>query len=215
MHRDSLGIVQEIHPGAVNWMTAGKGIVHSERSPAHTRHQTVTLHAIQTWIALPEADEEVDPSFHHYSADEMPQWTDHGATVKLIAGHACGKSSPVKTYSPTLYLDIQLSPGGQFVVPCDYSERAVYSVTSGLSLAGEALPQHRLAVLKAGSLVTIAATEESRCIVIGGEPVGDRIKWWNFVSSRPQRIEQAKKDWQAKRFDPVPGEDEFIPLPDE
>lgn len=218
MHRDSLGTVQEIRPGAVNWMTAGKGISHSERSPADTRDQTVTLHAIQTWVALPEADEEVEPSFHHYTADEMPQWQENGATVKLIAGAACGRTSPVHVYSPTLYLDVQLEAGGTFEVAADYSERAVYSVTAGLSLGEEALAQHRLAVLKAGEAVTVTADEAAddvvRCVVIGGEPVGDRIKWWNFVSSRQARIEQAKADWRNKDFVQVPDDDEFIPLPD-
>ncbi len=214
MHRDSLGTVQEIRPGAVNWMTAGKGISHSERSPESTRDQTVTLHAIQTWVALPESDEEVDPSFYHYASDEMPQWQENGATVKLIAGKANGHRSPVQVYSPTLYLDVQLEAGGAFEVAADYSERAIYSVTAGLSVAGEALEQHRLAVLRAGEAVTIEASAAARCVVIGGEPVGDRIKWWNFVSSRPERIEQAKRDWRSKEFVQVPDDDEFIPLPE-
>ncbi len=214
MHRDSLGVVQKIRPGAVNWMTAGKGIVHSERSPEDTRDKAETLHAIQTWIALPKDDEEVDPSFHHYASEDMPQWKEKGATIKLIAGEIYGHQSPVKTYSPTLYLDVQLEEGGEFLLPADYSERAIYSVTAGLSLEGEVLSQHRLAVLKSGDTVKVTATEAARFVVVGGEPVGDRFKWWNFVSSSVERIEQAKKDWKEQNFEKVPGEDEFIPLPD-
>lgn len=217
MHRDSLGTTQEIQPGAVNWMTAGRGIVHSERSPEATRNQTTTLHAIQTWIALPTEHEETTPTFHHYPADEIPQWKTEGATIKLIAGEAFEHQSPVTTFSPMLYLDVQLQPGGQLMLPANYSERAIYSVTQGLSLDGEALDQHRLALITAGSTPTIHAAihaaGEGRCIVIGGEPVGDRTKWWNFVSSRPARIEQAKQDWKNQAFDPISGETEFIPLP--
>ena len=214
MHRDSLGSVQEILPGAVNWMTAGKGIVHSERSPDHSRAKTETLHAIQTWIALPKEDEEIEPSFHHYAATELPQWTENGATIKLIAGSAYGRTSPVRTHSPMLYLDVQLKKLGKLLLPANYSERAVYSVTEGLALNGQSLEPHRLAVLDLEQSIEISAEAEARCIVIGGEPVGKRAKWWNFVSSRPARIEQAKQDWQEKNFDPVPEEDEFIPLPE-
>ncbi|MEM9450404.1 MAG: pirin family protein [Cyanobacteria bacterium P01_E01_bin.6] len=215
LHRDSLGIVQEIHPGAVNWMTAGKGIVHSERSPDWARPQDAPLHGIQTWIALPEADEDVDPWFHHHPASDLPSWTAGGATITVIAGHAYGQTSPVKTYSPMLYLDIVLSAGGQFTVEAEYGDRAIYSVTPGLQINGELLDQHRMAVLHPGDAVTITADQASRCMVIGGEPLGTRHKWWNFVSSRPERIEQAKQDWVDGTFDTVPGETEFIPLPDD
>ena len=215
MHRDSLGSVQKILPGAVNWMTAGKGIVHSERSPDDSRDKTDTLHAIQTWIALPAADEEAEPSFHHYPADQLPQWEENGATLKLIAGEAYGHCSPVKTQSPMLYLDVQLEAGGRFTLPPHYAERAVYSVTAGLSTDNIPLEKHRLAVLAAGQPVEITAKAEARCIVIGGEPVGQRAKWWNFVSSRPERIEQAKQDWKSQRFVAVPEEDEFISLPED
>lgn len=215
MHRDSLGTVQEIRPGAVNWMTAGRGIVHSERSPDDTRDQTATLHAIQTWVALPEAHEETEPSFHHYAADELPQWEEDGSVVKLIAGQSKGRTSPVKAFSPILYLDIQLSARGRFELPADYTERAVYSVTPGLSIDGQPLEQHRLALLEADKSVVIEARDSARCVVVGGEPMTERIKWWNFVSSRSDRIEQAKQDWRDRKFDPVPAETEFIPLPEE
>ncbi|MEM9089898.1 MAG: pirin family protein [Cyanobacteria bacterium P01_F01_bin.53] len=214
MHRDSLGTVQEITPGAVNWMTAGQGIVHSERSPDHFREQTATLHGIQTWLALPEDKEETHPTFHHYPATDLPEWTQNGATIKVIAGELGELTSPVQTCSPTLYCDVQIAQGGTFILPAAYSEQAVYSVTAGLSIGSEPLAKHRLAVLETGKPVELTANETARCIVIGGEPLGERIKYWNFVSSRPERIEQAKEDWRNQQFDPVPQENEFIPLPD-
>ncbi|MCM1981793.1 pirin family protein [Lyngbya confervoides] len=215
MHRDSLGSVQKILPGAVNWMTAGRGIVHSERSPLDTRAQRTTLHAIQTWVALPEEHEETEPTFRHYSAEMLPQWIAEGATIKLIAGQVGEYRSPVHTFSPMVYLEVQLMSGGSYRIPADYSERAIYSVTAGLRVEGEPLDQHRLAVLAPGKSVNISADQEARCVVIGGEGVGPRIKWWNFVSSRPERIEQAKRDWQQQRFESVPEEEEFIPLPED
>ncbi len=233
MHRDSLGVVQEILPGAVNWMTAGKGIVHSERSPDSFRDSEATLHAIQTWVALPESQEEIDPSFSHHAAEDLPTWTQTGTTATLIAGtfESNGKinHSPVQTFSPTLYLSLAFTAGSSFQLPavsCKEEakeetkeeieeERAIYSVTPGLSLNGEPLEQHRLAVLAAGESVTISAKTDALCMIVGGAPLGDRYKYWNFVSSRSQRIESAKEDWRSQRFDPVPGESEFIPLPDE
>lgn len=214
MHRDSLGTVQEITPGAVNWMTAGRGIVHSERSPDHFRERHSTLHAIQTWLALPEEKEETSPTFHHYPETDLPEWTQDGATAKVIAGKLGELTSPVQTCSPTLYLDVQLAKGGTFTLPAAYSEQAIYSVTSGLSIGAEPLEEHRLAVLETGKAVELTAHETARCIVIGGEPLGKRIKYWNFVSSRSERIEQAKEDWRNQRFDSVLQENEFIPLPE-
>jgi redox-sensitive bicupin YhaK (pirin superfamily) len=213
MHRDSLGSIQEIRPGEVNWMTAGRGIVHSERSPDRERSQESTLHGIQTWVALPDEHEETEPSFEHYPAIDLPRWESEGIAFTLIAGTAYGRTSPVQTFSPTIYLDVQLAPGSEFTLPHDYSEQAIYTVTPGLSIEGTAIDRHRLAMLKPGADVAIAAESAARCMVIGGEPVGDRLKWWNFVSSRSERIERAKRDWQQGRFDGVPGETEFIPLP--
>ncbi|MBD2595398.1 pirin family protein [Nostoc spongiaeforme FACHB-130] len=214
MHRDSLGVVQEIQPGAVNWMTAGKGIVHSERSPDFDRFNEVTIHGIQTWIALPVEYEEIDPWFVHYTAKTLPSWSENGAVIKLIAGEASGYTSPVKVFSPILYLDVVLSANTNFTVPAGYSERAVYSVTEGLSINNEPLEPYRLAILEPDSEIKVSANAAARCIVIGGEPLGKRYKWWNFVSSRPERIEQAKADWRDKRFANVPNETEFIPLPE-
>ncbi|YAF95711.1 MAG: pirin family protein [Nodularia sp. CChRGM 3473] len=213
LHRDSLGNVQEIHPGAVNWMSAGRGIVHSERSPQSDRLKQSTLHAIQTWVALPEAHEDTEPWFRHHPTEDIPTWTENGVAIALIAGAAWGRTSPVKTLSPTIYLDLSFAPGAKLTLPADYSERAIYSVTQGLFVDGEELKQHQLAILSANSMVEISTNTQARCVVIGGEPVGDRHKWWNFVSSRPERIEQAKHDWQENRFDQVPEESEFIPLP--
>ncbi|AFY94386.1 pirin family protein [Chamaesiphon minutus] len=215
MHRDSLGSVREIRPGAVNWMTAGRGIVHSERTPDDLRSQEATLHGIQTWLALPAESEETEPSFEHYPASDLPRWETEGVSFTLIAGTALERTSPVQTFSPTIYLDVQLASGAKFTLPSNYSEQAIYTVTPGLQIDGTPIEQHRLAMLKPGSAVTISAEKAARCMVIGGEPVGSRIKWWNFVSSRPERIEQAKQDWQQAKFARVPGETEFIPLPEE
>jgi redox-sensitive bicupin YhaK (pirin superfamily) len=210
LHRDSLGTQQVITPGAVNWMTAGRGIVHSERSP--DRSQAATLHAIQTWVALPAEAEEIAPSFVHYPAASLPTWTEAGATITLIAGQTKGHTSPVQTLSPIFYLDIVCTAGATVNLVADYSERAVYTVTPGLTIDGQPIAPHQLVILPAGEC-SITATTAARCVVVGGEPVGPRLKWWNFVSSRPERIAQAKQDWQAGRFDPVPDETEFIPLP--
>ncbi|HIK16665.1 MAG TPA: pirin family protein [Leptolyngbyaceae cyanobacterium M33_DOE_097] len=214
LHRDSVGSVQEIRPGAVNWMTAGRGIVHSERTPVAERSQEATLHGIQTWVALPDEHEETEPWFRHHPATDLPAWEENGVSIKLIAGSAYGRTSPVQTFSPMIYLDVQFAPGTQIVLPTDYSEQAVYSVTAGLKLNDHPLEQHRLAILTQGATVTVAADTEARCIVVGGEPVGSRYKWWNFVSGRRDRIEQAKEDWKAGRFESVPEEAEFIPLPE-
>jgi redox-sensitive bicupin YhaK (pirin superfamily) len=215
LHRDSLGTVQEIFPDEVNWMTAGKGIVHSERSPESFREKESALHGIQTWIALPESAEEVEPSFSHYPATDLPRWIQTGTSATLIAGSYQSHQSPVKTYSATLYLALVFTEGSQFqLAPMEGLERAVYSVTCGLFVNGEPLEPYRLAVLAPDESVDIRAGAEAKAMIIGGAPVGDRTKYWNFVSSRSARIEQAKQDWQDRRFPAVPGETEFIPLPD-
>ena len=215
LHQDSLGSVQEIRPGAVNWMTAGRGIVHSERSPESDRFLESTLHAIQIWVALPEAAEEVEPSFDHYPSQEIPSWTENGVKIALIAGELGNNKSPVRTLSPTLYLDLSFESGGKFILDPNYSERAVYTVTEGIIVDGEKLEQHRLAILSPESKLEISAQTQTRCMVIAGEPVGKRYKWWNFVSSSKDRIEQAKQDWQGDKFARVPGETEFISLPED
>jgi redox-sensitive bicupin YhaK (pirin superfamily) len=220
LHRDSLGVVQEIVPGEVNWMTAGKGVVHSERSPDSFKQAKSTLHAIQTWIALPTEFEEVDPDFSHYAASDLPKWTENGTTVTLIAGEFTTKetksyTSPVKVFSPTLYLSLSFTAGSQFHLPTSSQQRAIYSVTPGLSVNGKPIEQRRLAIIEPGTSVDISAAADARAMVIGGEALGSRQKYWNFVSSRPERIEQAKQDWKDQRFPQVPEESEFIPLPSE
>jgi len=214
MHRDSLSTVQEIQSGAVNWMTAGKGIVHSERSPDSDRYNEATIHGIQTWIALPIEHEETEPWFTHYPAQTLPTWEENGVTIKLIAGEAYGYTSPVKVFSPILYLDGVLSVNAHFTIPAIYSETAVYSVTEGLSINDEPLEAHHLAIVQPGHEIKVSAAAAARCIVIGGEPLGTRYKWWNFVSSRRERIEQAKADWRDGRFPNVPDETELAPLPE-
>ncbi|MEM1308209.1 MAG: pirin family protein [Cyanobacteria bacterium P01_H01_bin.153] len=214
LHRDSLGTIQEIRPGAVNWMTAGRGISHSERSPDAERAAESTLHGIQTWVALPDDSEEVAPSFYHHPAAEIPTWEEDGVIITLVAGTASGRVSPVKAFSPILYLDLQFAADSQFTLTPNYSERAVYSVTPGLRIDGKPLEPHRLAILTAERSVTITADSAARCIVAGGEPLGNRTKWWNFVSSRLDRIEQAKQDWVDDKFGHVPDETECIPLPE-
>ncbi|MDB9314159.1 pirin family protein [Spirulina sp. CS-785/01] len=215
LHRDSLGTVQEIKPGAVNWMIAGRGITHSERTPEAERTPESRLHGVQTWVALPEEVEDTDPSFHHHPASDIPTWEENGATLKLIAGEAYNRISPVQTFSPILYLDIQFPTGGKFTLTDDYSERAVYTVTEGITLNESPQLQHHLAILEPNYTVEISADTGGRCIVVGGERLGMRYKWWNFVSSRLERIEEAKQDWKAGNFASVPGETEFIPLPNQ
>ncbi len=215
LHRDSLGTVQEIVPGEVNWMTAGKGIVHSERSPDSFRAADSTLHAIQTWIALPADFEEIEPDFSHYAASELPQWQEDGTKATLLAGEFSTYTSPVKTFSPTIYLSLHFTEGSQFQLPADDRQKGIYSVTAGLSIDGKPLEQYRLAVVEPGTSAKISANADAQAIVIGGEPLGFRQKYWNFVSSRPERIEQAKQDWKENRFPQVPNESGFIPLPTE
>lgn len=225
LHRDSLGIVQEILPGEVNWMTAGKGVVHSERSPDHFRTSESTLHALQIWIALPENYEEINPTFSHHPATDLPQWTTTGTAATLIAGDFQQYTSPVQTFSPMLYLSLLFTENSQFQLPAisekENIERAVYSVTPGISINGNPLEPHQLAVLAPNEAITLSGRADAKCAVIGGKPLGRRTKYWNFVSSEPARIEQAKKDWQtfttdpslSQRFHPVNGETECIPLP--
>lgn len=215
MHRDSLGYVQAIKPGAVNWMTAGKGIVHSERTPDALRETGFDIDGIQSWIALPKSDEEVDPCFHHHPSDTLPLYDAGGIRLKIIAGDAFEMTSPVKTYSPMFYIDAAMQAGTSLDMP-DYAERAVYVVRGAITLDGQLIEAGAMAVLKDGSaLATITAAQDSQLMLLGGAPLeGKRHMFWNFVHSDPARIEQAKADWQADAFAKVPGEDERIPLPE-
>jgi hypothetical protein len=215
LHRDSLGTVQPIRPGAVNWMTAGRGIVHSERTPPELREVDTPVFGIQSWLALPGEHQEVAPSFTHHASEELPVIEDDGAHVRLIAGSLYGERAPVQTWSETIYADVTLSQDAAVEVPAMYEERAVYIVEGNVLIERAVFEPGRLVVLKPGRPVTVSASAgHVRLMLLGGAPMdGPRHVWWNFVSNSSERIEQAKADWQAGRFDSVPGETEFIPLP--
>jgi redox-sensitive bicupin YhaK (pirin superfamily) len=215
LHRDSLGSVQEIRPGDVNWMIAGRGIVHSERTPAEQRSAGPSLHGIQPWVALPKAFEETAPAFAHHPAATLPERRDDGVRLRVIAGQAFGARSPIGTHSGTLYCALEFAPGGRMTVPAEYEERAVYLVGGELALAGHPLEPQHLAVLPPKKTVDLASAPGARVLLLGGEPIdGPRFISWNFVSSSRERIEQARADWKAERFPAVPGDGERIPLPD-
>jgi len=214
-HRDSLGYVQNIEAGAINWMTSGRGIVHSERKPLELADEAYVNHGIQLWAALPVAHEEVEPSFVHTPSSAIPEVSVDDAQVRVLVGSAFGKTSPVAAYSKTLYLDVQLPAGGALNLPLLAQELAVYAVSGDAALDGEALAVHTLAVLAPGEVTRIEALSPVRLMVIGGDALdGHRFMWWNFVSSRKERIHQAAADWQAQRMGQIQGETEFIPLPE-
>jgi len=213
MHRDSLGYEQPIRAGAVNLMTAGRGIVHSERA-GEDLNTTSRLHGIQSWMALPDEHEETDPAFVHYPAATLPEVDVDGVTVRVIIGSAFGATSPVATLSPMLYLECRLPDGAGIELPGDQEELAIYVVEGNVVAGGDAVDAGVMAVAAGGGPLSLQATSESRVMVIGGAPVGRRHIWWNLVSSSRERIEQAKEDWKAGRFAMVPGDDEFIPLPE-
>jgi redox-sensitive bicupin YhaK (pirin superfamily) len=219
LHRDSLGHVQPIRPGEVNWMTAGRGIAHSERSPAEARAAGPELHGIQVWVALPAAAEEIEPSFVHHGREALPLVEGDGARMTLVLGALHGRRSPVATASETFYADVVLAPGARFVLPAEHEERAAYLVEGELAVDGEepAFEPGRLLIFRPREPIVLRAGRTSaRVILLGGAALdGPRHVWWNFVSSRPERIEQAKADWRAGRLGVVPGETEFIPLPEE
>jgi redox-sensitive bicupin YhaK (pirin superfamily) len=219
MHRDSLGSVQRIEPGAINWMTAGSGVVHSERSPDDFADKSYELHGLQLWAALPTEFEETPAGFSHTPAADIPSITLPGATVRVLIGECVLDSaqarSPVRTFAPTLYLDIELAAGASFILPPLQPERAVYAVQGDVAIDDAALPPRQLAVLAAGETVSLTAQNAARIIVIGGAPLdAHRFIWWNFVSSSKARIHAAADAWQAQRMGHVPGESGFIPLPE-
>lgn len=212
LHRDSLGYKQLIQPGAVNLMTAGHGIVHSERANDVSKEQP--LHGIQSWLALPLELEEIEPTFLHYPASSLPERVIDGCAVRVIIGSAYGLDSPVLTYSPTLYFEAKLPAGATLTVLDEASERAVYVVSGRISVGADDYAEGTLAVLKPGIEAPLAAATAARVLVIGGAALGRRHIWWNFVSSSEERIERAKRDWTEGRIGKVPGDDEFIPLPE-
>ncbi len=213
-HRDSVGSVQRIEPGAINWMTAGRGIVHSERTPADLVGVPHRTHGLQLWAALPVAHEETAPGFCHTPAAAIPEYDAQGIRVRVLVGSAFGLTSPVQTFSPTLYLDIQLQADSSLVLEQLPPEAALYPISGTVQVNGETLDLHAMALLDTSQPLTLTASSDAQLVLIGGEPLdGHRFMSWNFVSSRKERIVQASADWEAQRFEPVPGETEFIPLP--
>jgi redox-sensitive bicupin YhaK (pirin superfamily) len=213
-HRDSLGSVREIRPGDVNWMSAGQGIAHSERTPHLARAAGEKIHGIQSWVALPDGHEDDAPGFTHYPASVIPQRVLHGVTLSVIAGDALGLRSPVVTAWPTLYVQARFAPGAMLEMPAEHEERAVYVVQGELAIDEVKIVEGQLAALAPGVQVRLLATGEVRAMLLGGSrfPTPRHI-WWNFVASSQERIERAKERWANREFPPVPGETEFIPLP--
>jgi redox-sensitive bicupin YhaK (pirin superfamily) len=215
MHRDSLGTVQPIRPGAINWMTAGRGIAHSERTAPELRATGSRLHGIQLWVGLPQAQQESPPGFMHYPAETLPAMEQDGARIRVMIGALFGLASPVATLSEVFYADVDLAAGAKLTLAPEYEERGIYIASGALSLDGRRFEEHQLLVLRPGVEAVIAADQPCRLLLLGGEKLdGERHIWWNFVSSSKERIEQAKADWKAGRFDRVPGDPEFIPLPE-
>ena len=214
-HRDSLGVQQIIRPGEVNWMTAGSGISHSERFE-NPSSLTGGLEMIQTWVALPEKDEEAAPSFANYTPEQLPVFQEKGIWMRLIAGDAYGLQSKVKTNSPLFYLHVVLQKGALFGLPKEHSERGFYIVKGSVEIAGVTYTEGKMLVFTKGVDPRIVAKEDTTVMLLGGEPLGERFIWWNFVSSRKERIEQAKEDWKQGRIILPPNDNqEFIPLPDD
>jgi redox-sensitive bicupin YhaK (pirin superfamily) len=216
VHRDSLGTAMPIRPGAVNWMTAGRGIAHSERTAAERRSGGEPLHGLQLWVALPTKDEETAPAFAHTPASEIPELREDGVTLRVIAGALHGVRSPVVTSWETLFVDARLRAGATLPLGAEHEERAIYVVSGEIEIGSERHGPERLLVLRPGDRIAIRATTDAHFVIVGGATMdGPRHIWWNFVSSRKDRIEAAKADWKAGRFDLVPGDTaEFIPLPE-
>jgi redox-sensitive bicupin YhaK (pirin superfamily) len=213
-HRDSLGVKQVILPGEVNWMTAGRGIAHSERFEDPAALAGGKLEMIQTWVALPEKDEEAMPAFDNYKPDQLPVFTDAGVWMRLIAGEAFGLGNEVKTHSPLFYLHVVLQAGARFGLPKGHAERAIYVVNGSVEFSGRMYTSGQMLVFTKGADPSIISKEASTLMMLGGEPLGERFIWWNFVSSRKERIEQAKADWKEGRIILPPNDNhEFVPLP--
>ncbi len=215
-HRDSLGTEMVIAPGDVNLMTAGRGIVHSERTPEELRGAPMSVSGLQTWLALPDDKEEIAPVFENTGRDRLPEFEDDGASGRLVMGSFSGIRSPVRTDTDTLYADISLAPGARISIPADAEERAIYVLDGNVTISGDEFPSDRLLVFKPGDEIVVSSEEGAHFMLFGGASLGSkRYIWWNFVSSSKERIEQAKHEWKTGRFDIVPGdEEEFIPLPE-
>ncbi len=220
-HRDSLGTNQLIHPGAVNWMVAGRGITHSERTSAEVRAAPHALFGIQTWVALPESHEDAAPSFEHHARHDLPELEDAGATLRLILGRAYGETAPAKVFSDLFYADVALKPGARAPLPDDHEDRGLYVVEGAIAIAGQTFEAGRMLVFRPGDRIAVAGGEHgARLVLLGGANLGPRYLWWNFVASSKDRIEAAKEDWRKAdwghgRFDLPPDDrDEFTPAPD-
>ena len=215
IHRDSLGSVQTIEPGAVNWMTAGCGIVHSERTPPETRVRAHRMHGVQTWVALPKDREMAEPSFSHQPKATLPEIVRPGVTMRLLAGTAFGERAPTPIFSPMFYVAVEMEPGATIELPPEHEQRGVYAVDREVLVAGEALPAQHCAVLAEDATVRLEATTGARVMLFGGAGMdGDRKIWWNFVASSRALIDAASERWREQSFPPIPGETEFIPLPE-
>jgi redox-sensitive bicupin YhaK (pirin superfamily) len=215
VHRDSLGVVQTIRPGDVNWMTAGRGIVHSERTSPEVRAGGQRMHGLQSWVALPSEYEEVEPAFDHTPAEKLPERDRDGVKLRVIAGRALGLASPVPVFSEMFYVDVAMSAGAALDVPAEYAERAAYVLQGTVTAERQDFGAGTLLIFTAGSRAQLVAKVVSRVALLGGAALeGQRHIWWNFVSSSRERIEQAKRQWAYGAFPPVPGETEFIPLPE-
>jgi redox-sensitive bicupin YhaK (pirin superfamily) len=216
VHRDSLGSFQAIRPGDINWMTAGRGIVHSERTAPEHRQAGSRLHGLQLWVALPQAHEDDEPSFHHRAAPRLPEREEAGVRLKVLAGTAFGMASPVKTLSPLFLVDVVMAGGTAFSLPVEHAERALYVVDGAVDCGAGRTEAGRMLVFVPGASVMVHAEASARLVLLGGAPLdGPRHIDWNFVSSSRARIEQAKRDWKEGRFPKVPGDDvEFVPLPE-
>ena len=214
VHRDSLGVVQTIRPGDVNWMTAGRGIVHSERTGPEKRASGQRMHGLQSWVALPREYEEAEPAFDHTPAAKLPEQDGDGVKLSVIAGRAFGLASPVRVFSGTFYVDVAMSAGAALDLPEEYAERAAYVLLGTVTTEGRDFGAGTLVIFVAGSKARLVAKAASRVALLGGAPLGERHIWWNFVSSSSARIEQARRQWADGAFPPVPGESEFIPLPE-
>jgi redox-sensitive bicupin YhaK (pirin superfamily) len=216
MHRDSLGTALAIKPGEVNWMTAGRGIVHSERTDSGLRTTGSPIHGLQMWVALPQAKEEMEAGFAHHATREFPVVQDDGKTVRVVVGSLYGASSPVPVVHETIFGDVHLRTGSKLPIDADHEERALYVVDGVIDIAGDKFEAGQLLVFKPGDPIDVSAVNDAHVVILGGAPMdGPRHIWWNFVSSRKERIEQAKADWKAGHFDKVPGDEiEFIPLPE-
>lgn len=213
VHRDSTGAVATIEPGAVNWMTAGRGVTHTERTHPERRASGGESHGLQTWVALPDDAEDGAASFHHSAADSIPEVTHGGTTIRVAVGSSFGETSPVPTSSPLILAEVRVTTESPIAVDATHPERGVLAVDDGITLDGRPLPEGSLAVLDDGTSPVIGGS--GRAIVLGGEPVGPRVIWWNFVHSSRERIDEAKDDWRHQRFPMVPGDhDPWVPLPE-